>query len=192
MFNAATLICFEKYGLSMWILSISRLRGAAHFLTKRCWRKRPGLSKPWMRIEGKHCNPQHMDRTLCIFDRNLSQLSRSQHLLSTKKMANVSGKKGKLSLLPIMNHWINMDKYKRIYSEYSGLKYKLCHHGMAFKLSQLFKSPWYVHSFEVFRPQLFSQPLTWNPCCVASPKVFETCPWQHLTTSYNHLSIPLP
>ena len=129
-----------------------------------------------MRIEGKHCNPQHMDRTLCIFDRNLSQLSRSQHLLSTKKMANVSGKKGKLSLLPIMNHWINMDKYKRIYSEYSGLKYKLCHHGMAFKLSQLFKSPWYVHSFEVFRPQLFSQPLTWNPCCVASPKVLETCP----------------
>ena len=97
MFNAATLICFEKYGLSMWILSISRLRGAAHFLTKRCWRKRPGLSKPWMRIEGKHCNPQHMDRSLCIFDRNLSQLSRSQYLLSTKKIANVSGKKGKLS-----------------------------------------------------------------------------------------------
>ena len=62
--------------------------------------KRPGLSKPWMRIEGKHCNPQHMDRSLCIFDRNLSQLSRSQYLLSTKKIANVSGKKGKLSWNP--------------------------------------------------------------------------------------------
>ena len=185
MFNAATLICFEKYGLSMWILSISRLRGAAHFLTKRCWRKRPGLSKPWMRIEGKHCNPQHMDRSLCIFDRNLSQLSRSQYLLSTKKIANVSGKKRQTKLKPIMNHWINMDKYKWIYSdsEYSGLKYKLCHHGMAFKFTQLFKNPWYVHSFEVFRPQLYSQPQTWNPCFVASPKVFETCPWQHLTTT---------
>ena len=39
--------------------------------------------------------------------------------MSTKKIANVSGKKRQTKLKPIMNHWINVDKYiVNVYSEY--------------------------------------------------------------------------
>ena len=126
----------------------------------------------------------HGQKSLYLWQEPISIVTESVSFVH-KKDSKCQWQKRQTKLKPIMNHWINMDKYKWIYSdsEYSGLKYKLCHHGMAFKFTQLFKNPWYVHSFEVFRPQLYSQPQTWNPCFVASPKVFETCPWQHITTT---------